>query len=122
MPPQRRSAQRDNDPSAKTNDVPESSQDTEVRGSLPGEASAAEDSTQTQTDGPKIVPGPTGTVVDPNDPSIGTLRVKVNSNVTLGNELRTVGPDTVEVPDTAETRAAIGAGHLSLVEDDGKKK
>lgn len=108
MPPQRRSKAEDTD-----------EQDTEVRGSLPGEASAAEDSTQA-TDGPKIVPGPTGTVVDPNDPSIGTLRVKVNSNVTLGNELRTVGPDTVEVPDTAETRAAIGAGHLTLVDDEGE--
>jgi hypothetical protein len=111
MPPQRRSATRAEDTDE---------QDTEVRGSLPGEASAAEDTAQTQTDGPKIVPGPTGTVVDPNDPSIGTLRVKVNSNVTLGNQTYTVDPDkVVEVPDTAETRATIAAGHISLV--DGKE-
>jgi hypothetical protein len=102
-----------------TGDVPESSQDSEVRGSLPGEASAAEDTSQTQTDGPKIVPGPTGTIVDPNDPSIGTLRVKVNSNVTLGNKQYGVDPNkVVEVPDTAEARATLAAGHISLADED----
>ena len=101
-----------------TGDVPESSQDSEVRGSLPGEASAAEDTSQTQTDGPKSVAGPTGTVIDPNDERIGTVRVRVNSNVTLGNTTYTVDPnEIVEVPNTSETQATIAAGHLTLEDD-----
>lgn len=73
-----------------------------------------------KTDGPKIVSGSTGTIVDPNDPSTGTVKVTVNSNVTLGNTTYNVDPDKeVEVPDTAEVRAAIAVGHLTVA---GSKK
>lgn len=91
----------------------------DVRGSLPGEAPAAENTATTEGDGVNIVPGPTGTVADPNDERLGTVAVKVNSNVTIGNEFHAVDPDkTVEVPNTAETQAAIAAGHLTLADDD----
>lgn len=111
MPPKARS---------KSENTDDNEQDSEVRGSLPGEAAAAEDTTTTEGDGPNIVAGPTGTIADPNDPSTGTLKVTVNSNVTLGNKFYPVDADkVVEVPDTAETRATIAAGHLTLA--DAKK-
>lgn len=89
-----------------------------VRGSLPGEAPAAESTATTEGDGVNIVPGATGTVADPNDERLGTVEVKVNSNVTIGNEFYAVDPNkTVEVPNNAETQAAINAGHLTLADE-----
>lgn len=67
--------------------------------------------------GPGVIDGPFGTTVDSADERLGSLRVKVNSNVMLGNEVRTVG-ETVTVPDDAETRGAIAVGHVSLLDGD----
>lgn len=113
MPPKsQRATNRDAD------DQDTSQQGEGVRGSLPGEAPAAESTATTEGDGVNIVTGPTGTIADPNDERLGTVRVKVNSNLTLGNKFYPVGPDEVEVPNTAETQAAINAGHLTLADDD----
>lgn len=91
----------------------------EVRGSLPGEAPAAESTATTEGDGVNIVTGPTGTIADPNDERLGKVEVKVNSNVTIGNEFYAVDPEkTVSVPNNAETQAAIAAGHLTLADED----
>lgn len=67
--------------------------------------------------GPGVVDGPFGTTVDSTDERVGTLNVEVNSNVMLGNVLRTPG-QKVAVPDDAESRGAIAVGHLRLLEDD----
>jgi hypothetical protein len=93
---------------------------TQRRAEKDDETEDAPETTKATKDGPKIVDGPTGTIVDPNDPSVGTVKVKVNSNVTLGTTTYVVDADKeVEVPNTAEVRAAIAAGHLTLAE--GKK-
>lgn len=67
--------------------------------------------------GPGVVDGPFGTTVDSTDERVGTLNVEVNSNVMLGNVLRTPG-QKVAVPDDAESRGAINVGHLRLLGDD----
>ncbi len=67
--------------------------------------------------GPTVIDGPFGTTVDSTDQRLGTLRVEIKSNVTLGNELFRVG-QKVLVVDDAETRGAIGVGHVRLLEDD----
>lgn len=69
--------------------------------------------------GPSVIDGPLGTTVDSTDQRLGTLRVEINSNVTLGNELYKVG-QKVRVVDDGETRGALGVGHVRLL-DDGEK-
>lgn len=68
-------------------------------------------------DGPSVIDGPFGTTLDSTDQRLGTLRVEVKSNVTLGNELYRVG-QKVRVVDDAETRGAIAVGHARLLDDD----
>lgn len=80
--------------------------DAEVEAAEPGSAP-----------GPRVIDGPFGTTVDSTDERVGTLNVEVNSNVMLGNVLRTPG-QKVAVPDDAESRGAIAVGHLRLLEDD----
>lgn len=75
------------------------------------------DAEQSTQPGPAVIDGPFGTTVDSADPNLGTLRVEVRSNVTLGNRLYAVG-EKAEVPDDATTRGAIAVGHLRLLDDD----
>ncbi len=78
---------------------------------------AASDGYPAPEPGPTVIDGPFGTTVDSTDQRLGTLRVEVKSNVTLGNELFHVG-QKVLVVDDAETRGAIHVGHVRLLEDD----
>jgi hypothetical protein len=81
------------------------------------EANAVEAQEPGSAPGPAVVLGPTGTTVDPNDPGLGKLRVEVNSNISLGNEVLTP-TQKVEVVDTPEVRSIIAVGHLRLLDDD----
>ncbi len=74
---------------------------------------------KTPEPGPEVIEGPFGTTVRSTDQRLGTLRVEIKSNVTLGNELFVVG-QKVKVVDDAETRGAIAVGHVRLLEDDEK--
>ncbi len=75
--------------------------------------------TKAPESGPEVIDGPLGRTVNSTDQRLGTLRVEVKSNVTLGNELFVVG-QKVKVVDDAETRGAIAVGHVRLLEDDEK--
>lgn len=66
--------------------------------------------------GPSVIDGPLGTTVDSTDQRLGTLRVEIRSNVTLGNELYRVG-QKVRVVDDGETRGALHVGHVRLLND-----
>lgn len=74
---------------------------------------------QAEAEGPSDPNAPDPAPDDaPAAKNTGELVVDVHSNLNIGGQVVNAGETGVTIPDTAEARAAIAVGHLSVSEDE----